>query len=121
MLLTTLAGVNAVNAQNARYAWLETRLRPRPRHAAAGADPLWWLLNADTFHGETIVRVDVAATGPRSPVPPGIARLPGPGEYYASPALAALLRSTPADQLGDRIPAVSRRRSARRRCPHRTR
>ena len=27
-----------------------------------------------------------------------------PGQYYASPALAALLRSTPADQLADRYP-----------------
>jgi hypothetical protein len=37
-------------------------------------------------------------------VPPGILRDPGPGQYYASPALAALLRSTPADELADRYP-----------------
>ena len=30
-------------------------------------------------------------------------RLPRPGEYYAAPALAALLRTTPADQLADRF------------------
>ena len=47
---------------------------------------------------------DVAALGPHSPVPPGIPALPGPGQYYASPALAALLRSVPAGQLGDRYP-----------------
>jgi hypothetical protein len=46
----------------------------------------------------------VAATGSSSPVPPGIPGDPGPGTYYASPALAALLRSTPADQLADRFP-----------------
>ena len=46
----------------------------------------------------------MAATGASSPVPPGIGRDPGPGQYYASPALAALLRSTPADELGDRYP-----------------
>ena len=46
----------------------------------------------------------MAATGASSPVPPGIPRDPGPGQYYASPALAALLRSTPADQLADRYP-----------------
>ena len=46
----------------------------------------------------------MAATGASSPVPPGIPRDPGPGQYYASPALAALLRSTPADQLAGRYP-----------------
>ena len=46
----------------------------------------------------------MAATGTSSPVPPGITHDPGPGQYYASPALAALLRSTPADQLADRYP-----------------
>jgi hypothetical protein len=30
--------------------------------------------------------------------------MPGPGQYYASPALAALLRRTPADQLAGRYP-----------------
>ena len=37
-------------------------------------------------------------------MPPGIPRDPGTGQYYASPALASLLRSTPADQLADRYP-----------------
>jgi hypothetical protein len=61
-------------------------------------------LRADYFAGHTIGRVDLAATGPRSPVPPGIARLPRAGEYYASPALAALLRHTPDAELADRYP-----------------
>jgi hypothetical protein len=102
LLLITLAGINAVNAQNGRYAWLETG-SPGVQHTSGG-DPLWWRLTADTFHGEEIGRVDVAPTGPRSDVPPGLSRLPGPGEYYASPAMADLLRDTDADQLGDRYP-----------------
>jgi hypothetical protein len=102
LLLVTLAGVNAVNAQNGRYAWLNTGAQSKVE-GAGRADPLWWLLTADTFRGEQIGRVDVAATGATSPVPPGITRLPGPGEYYASPALAALIRSTPAAQLADRF------------------
>ena len=48
--------------------------------------------DADHFGSQTIYRVDVAATGPGSPVPPGIPDLPGPGQFYASPALARLLR-----------------------------
>ncbi len=37
-------------------------------------------------------------------MPPGISHDPGPGQYYASPALAALLRSTPAGELAARYP-----------------
>ncbi|MGH9116066.1 MAG: FtsX-like permease family protein [Acidimicrobiales bacterium] len=118
MLLVTLAGVNAVNSQNARYAWLETGARLHAARSATGApaappakgaarpaaDPLWWLLSADEFHGHVIGRVDVAATGAGSPVPPGIPHLPGPGQFYASPALSKLLASTPAAQLAARYP-----------------
>ncbi len=35
---------------------------------------------------------------------PGLSRLPSAGEYYASPALATLIRSVPRDELGDRFP-----------------
>src|SRR3954453_3159688 len=102
LLLLTLAGINAVHAQNDRFAWLETGAAGAQH--TSGGDPLWWRLTADTFSGEQIGRVDVAATGLRSDVPPGLDRLPGPGEYFASPALAALMRDVPADQLADRYP-----------------
>jgi hypothetical protein len=105
LLLTALAAINAVNAQNHRHAWLWTGTVQEPAgHAPAGTDPLWWSISGDNFGGRTVVRVDVAATGPTSPVPPGIPRDPAPGQYYASPALASLLRSTPASELADRYP-----------------
>ena len=46
--------------------------------------------------------MDLAATGPHAPIPPGIAHLPGPGEFYASPAMSTLLRRTPTAQLDAR-------------------
>jgi len=104
LLLATLAGINGVSAQNARYAWLETGFTAETHRPVAGTDPLWWQILGDSFDGKVIGRVDVAATGPHSPVPPGIAGLPGPGEYYASPAMSRLLHTTPAAQLGDRFP-----------------
>ncbi len=110
LLLATLAGLNAVNTQNARYAWLETGYTGSGASAAGSpasdpaADPLWWWLRADYYQGNVIGRVDVAATGTNSPIPPGIAALPRPGEFYASPALAELLATNPAAQLGDRYP-----------------
>jgi hypothetical protein len=111
MLLVTLAWLNALNAQNARTAWLSTGApgggSPSPRPASSGAPaahPAWWLSSTDYFGTLAIDRVDVAATGSVAPVPPGISQLPGPGQFYASPALTQLLRSTPAAELGDRFP-----------------
>ena len=105
LLLTAVAATNAVNTWNSRHAWFWTGTASVPSGpASAGIAPLWWHPSSDTFDGQPIDRFDVAATGASSPVPPGIPRDPGPGQYYASPALAALLRATPADQLADRYP-----------------
>jgi hypothetical protein len=102
LLLTSLAGVNGLNAQNDRGAWLDTAAQAsRP---TATSDQLWWLTSTDQFGYQEIDRVDVAASGPNAPVPPGIPHLPGPGEYYASPALTTLLKSEPTNELRDRYP-----------------
>jgi hypothetical protein len=98
LLLVTLAGINAVNSQNARYAWLQSGA------AAQSPTSTWWHIAADDFDGQIIGRLDVAPASSHPAVPPGIAHLPAAGQYYASPALARLLRSTPADQLADRFP-----------------
>ena len=104
MLLITLSAINAVNAQNSRYAWLNASYSPKSQHAVAGVAPLWWELRGDYFAGDQIGRAEVAATGPTSPVPPGIPRLPAPGEYYASPRLSQLMATHPAAELRDRFP-----------------
>ena len=124
MLLIALAGMNGLGAQNARAEWLNTvplgsfgpNLSGPGTHRgtagtastgdAASVDPIWWLYSADQFGGQTIDRVDVATTGTNSPVLPGIVHLPGPGQFYASPALGALLRSTPDSELADRFPGT---------------
>jgi len=42
LLLTAVCGINAVNAQNGRHAWLWTGTTLEPAgHAPAGTDPLW--------------------------------------------------------------------------------
>ena len=68
-----------------------------------------------TSRAKTIDVVDVAATGPDSPVPPGLSHLPGPGQFYASPALTRLLRSTPAAELGRPLPGYADRHHRTRR------
>ena len=46
--------------------------------------------------------------GPKAPVPPGLTRLPGPGEMAVSPALAALLKSPEGKELlAPRLPYKS--------------
>ena len=102
LLLAALAGANGLHAQTDRGAWLDTSAQASRPTSASGR--LWWLSGTDQFGSQAIDRVDVAAAGPGAPVPPGIARLPGPGEYDASPALSALLRSEPANELRDRYP-----------------
>jgi hypothetical protein len=119
LLLTALAGMNALQTQNARTAWLNTGAFPGvetttgsapdqgvgpPAVAGTALAPLWWKFSIDYVGNQMIDRIDVAATGADSPVPPGITRVPGPGQFYASPALAHLLQITPVSELGDRYP-----------------
>jgi hypothetical protein len=113
LLLSVLAGLNGVSNQNARYAWLETGYGGGQAQADSavtypppGDQPVWWWVRGDYYQGQQIGRVDVAATGPHSPVPPGITALPGPGQFYASPAMTKLLRTTPAGDLADRYPGT---------------
>ena len=98
-----LAGANGLHAQTDRGAWLDTSAQAVAPTSTSGR--LWWLTSTDEFSNQEIDRVDIAASGPNAPVPPGIPHLPGPGEYYASPALTTLLRSEPANELRDRYPA----------------
>ncbi len=105
LLLASFAAMNGVNAQDARAAWLSTK--PTAASTVGAKDhgsPLVWLVSQDEFEGQVVKRVDVAATGPRSPVPPGLSRVPSAGEYYVSPALGKLLRQTPAAELENRFP-----------------
>lgn len=105
LLLASLAAMNGVNSQDARGAWLNTQPgRPGAARAASHISALGWLLSKDEFEGQTINRIDLAVTGHRSPVIPGLSRLPRSGEYDVSPALARLLQATPAAELRDRFP-----------------
>ncbi|WP_224274200.1 FtsX-like permease family protein [Streptomyces sp. LS1784] len=102
LLLSSLASLNAVEHSNGRLLWMNTGAKGWT--GTAQADPLWWYGHDHYYQGKRIVEFDVAPAGPTSPLPPGLSRLPAPGEYYTSPALAELLRKTPAVELGDRFP-----------------
>jgi hypothetical protein len=62
----------------------------------------------DYVRDKRMLVVDVAALPGRSPAPPpGLDRFPAPGEAWLSPALAALAKELPRDQLAARFPAVA--------------
>jgi hypothetical protein len=63
-----------------------------------------WNFTQDFFRGRLIERADIAALGANAPTVPGLTRTPAAGEYMASPALADLISTVPAIELGDRFP-----------------
>jgi len=69
----------------------------------AGAKELW-NFSQDFYQGTELRRLDVAALTADAPTLPGMTTVPAPGEYYVSPALAHLLATVPANELGDRFP-----------------
>jgi len=66
-----------------------------------------WAGSEDEIDGQRITRIDVAPLVDRAdvPLPPGIDRLPAPGEMLRSPELAHLASGRPAAELADRFNA----------------
>ena len=104
IMLAVLADFHAFQVTNSRPSWESTQGAPVSRQLGSASHAELWNYSNDIYQGQTIERLDVAGLGSHAPVPPGISRLPGNGQYYASPALAALIRSVPRDELGDRFP-----------------
>src|SRR5260370_10464226 len=102
VLLGVFAEFHAFQANANRSCWECTQGATVPK--ALGTRGELWNYSVDFYQGRTIERLDLAALGSAGPVPPGVSTPPGPGQYYASPALPALLRTLPRDQLGDRSP-----------------
>lgn len=104
IMLCVMADFNAFEITSKRPSWEATQGRALTSDYRASRNAELWNYSNDIYRGQTIERLDVAALGPTAPVPPGVSRLPAPGQYYASPALAALIRTAPPDQLGRRFP-----------------
>jgi hypothetical protein len=104
IMLAVLADFHAFTTTNNRPSWESTQGQALTKNYAAAAGSELWNYSNDIYQGQTIERLDIAGLGPGAPVPPGISKLPASGQYYASPALAALIRTVPADELADRFP-----------------
>jgi len=99
LLLSVLGMYHAYTAAVDRPCWECTGDGSSP-----GPATLLWNHHEDEYEGRTIQRLDVATLSPTAPAIPGLSHMPPPGDFYASPALANLLQSVPADELGDRFP-----------------
>jgi hypothetical protein len=100
LLLLSLTGESAAQGRSERSGWRSADSQT----PAAAPDAALFLSVTDYHDGTAMTRAYVAALGPRPPVPPGLERLPAPGEVAVSPAMRRLLESTPDDQLDDRYP-----------------
>jgi hypothetical protein len=104
IMLAVLADFHAFVVTGNRPFWEGTRGVPVSQASASSRSHReLWNYSDEVFRGQTIERLDVSALGPGAPIPPGISRLPAAGRYYASPALARLIRSAPRDELGARF------------------
>jgi hypothetical protein len=103
IMLSVLADFHAFQVTSNRPCWECTQGTAVSAAPAPDRRAELWNFGDDIFRGQTIERLEVAALGPGAPAPPGVSRLPAAGQFYASPALAALIRSTPRDQLADRF------------------
>ena len=95
IMLVVLADFHAFTTTNNRPSWESTTGQPVARGYTPAPGTELWNYGNDIYQGQTIERLDVAALGSGAPVPPGVSRLPASGQYYASPALAALIKSVP--------------------------
>ncbi|MFD8575870.1 FtsX-like permease family protein [Streptomyces virginiae] len=72
---------------------------------APGPDTLLIARIGQTYHHKDIEGHMVRAEGPNAPLPPGLKKIPGPGEMALSPALDELLKSSEGALLRERLDA----------------
>ncbi len=100
LVLWLLAAPNGLQSRADRSAWRDALERGGNDSGAISV-----AVNRDSFDGKLIERFDAARVQPGDvPVAKGIAKFPEAGEVLLSPALADLVRGTPAEKLGNRFP-----------------
>lgn len=98
LVLWLVAAPNGLQARADRTAW-------RDIHGQTDKGVISVAMNRDSYGGKLIERFDVARNEQGDvPLAEGIAKFPEAGEVLLSPALSDLVRSTPAEKLGNRFP-----------------
>lgn len=104
ILLGVLADFHAYQKTSDRPSWESTTGTAVTSAPGPSANAMLWHYSENIYKGRFIEQLDLGALGPGAPVLPGISKLPGPGQFYASPALSSLLKTVPKNELGNRFP-----------------
>lgn len=104
VLLGVLADFHAFQKTSGRPSWESTTGADIGGQIPQNVNALLWNYSENIYKGQFVEQLNVAPLGSNPPMLPGISKLPGAGEYYASPALASLLKTVPKDELGNRFP-----------------
>ncbi|MFB6619713.1 FtsX-like permease family protein [Streptomyces sp. NPDC056367] len=92
------------SALTARYERSDARSTlDAPRTEQPGRDTLLVMRADQTYHDAAVEGSFLRAEGPDAPVPPGLEKIPGPGEMAVSPALKQLLDSAEGAELRKRL------------------
>ncbi|MGW6565469.1 FtsX-like permease family protein [Streptomyces sp. NPDC054975] len=67
-------------------------------------DSFLYATPATVYHGASVTGLVLRPEGPDAPTPPGLAKIPGPGEMWVSPALGELLGTPAGALLKERLP-----------------
>jgi hypothetical protein len=89
VLLGVFADYHAYQATSNRACWECTQATVG---SASSSTSELWNYSENIYKGRFVEVLDVAGLGPKAPVVPGLRELPAAGQYYASPALADLIR-----------------------------
>ncbi|MFE9636483.1 FtsX-like permease family protein [Streptomyces sp. NPDC006463] len=100
LLLISTAIPGALAARNERG---DARSTMTATAEHPGPDTLLIAHANQTYHRKDIDGSLVKAEGPQAPVPPGLKRIPGPGELAVSPALKELLAASDGKLLRERL------------------
>lgn len=105
LLLLALSVPGALQAASDRTAWLDSASLPELSAQSDTRPATTYSVLDDNFGDAEITVVSVAGNAPDAPVPPGLERLPAPGQAYVSRPLAHLLDQEPllAGRYGDVI------------------
>jgi hypothetical protein len=106
ILLGVFADFHAFQKTSDRPSWESTSGTPLTAVPGLTANAMLWNYSENIYKGQFIEQLDVGSLGVNAPILPGVSKLPGPGQFYASPALAKLLQTVPKDELGNRFPGT---------------
>ncbi len=99
-----LAGVTLPNAVSTLHERLSNRQMPALAEQAPGAVSMRGEAVSESFYEASFTGVQLQQLRPDAPVPPGVERIPAPGELVVSPALRQILDSPEGASLRERMP-----------------